>query len=149
MSTFLQTYYLWFKVLHVVAFTSWMAGMFYLPRLYVYHTRVAAGSEADRLFQVMEAKLLRIIMNPAMILTFIAGGLMVVANPAMMIGQGWMHAKIGLVVAMAGCHGYLAITRKRFAQGQNHYPERFFKILNEVPTVIFIIIVILAVTRPF
>lgn len=140
--------YLIAKSLHIISFTAWMAGMFYLPRLYVYHTQVPVGSDMDRLFQTMERRLLRVIINPAMIATFIFGFWLVYLTEA--YKQGWWHAKMLLVVAgLGGAHGMLAKYRKDFERGQNRKSEKFFRILNEVPTLLFIVIVLLAVLKPF
>lgn len=141
-------YYLWFKALHVISFISWMAAMFYLPRLYVYHTQVAVGSESDILLQTMERKLLRFIMNPAMIATLIFGVCLLAANTGV-LQQGWMHAKFTLLFGMFGFHGFLAKTRKDFMAGRNTRSERFYCLINEIPTVLMIAIVILAVVKPF
>ncbi len=140
--------YLWLKALHIISFTAWMAGMFYLPRLYVYHTTVAKDSEADLMLQTMERKLLRFIMNPAMILTFIFGVSMIVYDTGIM-KQGWVHAKIMLVLGMAGFHGYLAKTRKDFIAHDGIKSNKFYRVINEIPTLLLIGIVILAVVKPF
>jgi putative membrane protein len=141
--------YLTLKALHIISFTAWMAGMFYLPRLYVYHTQVATGSQADQLFQTMERRLLRAIINPAMIATFVFGGWMLHENPEL-LKQGWMHIKLTLVIlGLGGVHGMLSKYRKDFARGENRKSERFYRVLNEVPTVVFVIIVLLAVLKPF
>lgn len=148
MQDILFEYYLTLKALHIIAFTSWMAGMFYLPRLYVYHTTVKSGSEASEKYKIMERKLLRFIMNPAMIVTFIIGGLMLYANNDLLM-SGWMHAKLTCVFLMAGAHGYLSKVRKDFDQDKNTKSEKFFRYLNEVPTLLFIAIIFLAVLKPF
>lgn len=145
---FIAAHYLWFKALHIVAVISWMAGMLYLPRLYVYHASAAKGSELSETFKVMERRLLKFIMNPAMILTFVFGLLIIAANPAIM-QQGWIHAKILLVVGMAIIHMLYAKWRKDFARDENLRPAKFYKIWNEVPTLLMIIIVILVVVKPF
>jgi putative membrane protein len=144
----MQTPYLWLKALHIISFTAWMAGMFYLPRLYVYHVDAKRGGEADLMLQTMERRLLRFIMNPAMILTFIFG-ITLVANEPEVMKQGWIHAKLGLVVIMAGLHGYLAKIRKDFEHGRNVKTAKFYRLINEIPTLLLILIVILAVVKPF
>ncbi len=141
-------YYLLIKALHIIAFTSWMAGMFYLPRLFAYHVGAPKGSEMSETFKVMERRLLRIIINPAMIATFLFGGLMIAANPAIMQG-GWIHVKLSLVVLMTVCHGLFARWRKTFLRDENKRPAKFYKIWNEIPTVLMMAIVILAVMKPF
>jgi putative membrane protein len=136
--------------LHTVSFTSWMAGMFYLPRLYAYHAGVPVGSEMDRQFQVMERRLLKIIINPAMIATFAFGIWLVLLTGYGKPSSGyWLHAKLALVLAMSGLHGFFAATRKRFLRGENTSSPKFYKIINELVTVLFIAIVALAVFKPF
>lgn len=149
MTEFLNSYYLWIKALHVIAMVSWMAGLLYLPRLFVYHAEAEKGSELSETLKIMERKLLRVIMNPAMIVTFIAGLLLIAANPAIMQGAGWLHAKIALVLVLAGFHGYLAKTRKVFLADANTRGHRFYRKINEVPTVLMIVIVVLVIVRPF
>lgn len=139
--------YMWMKALHIIAFTAWMAGMFYLPRLFAYHTQAVAGGEADVMLQTMERRLLRIIMNPAMLIVFFLGIWLIIKTDAM--SQGWMHAKLTLVLIMAGLHGYFGKCRKDFEKGQNRLSAKTYKILNEVPTLLFVIIVLLAVLKPF
>ena len=139
--------YLWVRALHVVSFVAWMAGLFYLPRLYVYHTRKAAGSDAAETFAVMERKLLRIIMNPAMIATLASGGVLIWLTDTWV--AGWLHAKLLLIVALMVFHMALARWRTRFAEGRNAHSERFYRVMNEVPTVLLIGIVIFAVVKPF
>lgn len=144
----MHDYYLWFKALHIISMVAWMAGMLYLPRLYVYHVSVAVGSDQDKLFQVMERRLLRFIINPAMISTFIFGFLLVMVVGAENLGK-WFHAKMGLLLVMMFVHGLLARYRKVFERGQNTNSAKFYRILNEVPTVVMIIMIILAVVKPF
>ena len=144
----MDNFYLWLKAFHIISFTAWMAGMFYLPRLYVYHVNAKQNSEMDRTFQLMEQRLLRYIMSPAMIVTFIFGISLVVSSPDWM-KQGWLHAKIVLVLGMAGFHGYLAKIRQDFAGHRNLKEEKFYRRINEIPTVLLIFIVVLAVVKPF
>lgn len=148
MTAFLSEYYLWLKALHIILVVSWMAGLFYLPRLFVYHAEASAGSELSETFKVMERKLLRVIMNPAMIATWTFGILMVVAAPGL-LQQGWLHAKFTLVVLMTVFHHALALWRKKFLADQNTRSHKFYRKINEVPTVLLILIVILAVVKPF
>jgi len=148
MIIFLQSHYDWLRALHIIAVISWMAGMLYLPRLFVYHARARKGFEPSETFKIMERRLLKFIMNPAMVATFIFGGLMLWANPAL-FQEGWMHAKITLVLLMAGLHGYFAKTVKVFAKDANTRDDKFYRYLNEAPTVLMIIIVILVFIRPF
>ena len=134
------------KILHIVSVISWLAGLLYLPRIFVYHCQVAVGSESDRLFQLMEKRLLRYIMNPAMILVFIFGFYL-----ASEIGFEfvWLHIKITLVLCLAACHGFLSRCRKNFEKGENKRSQKFYRILNEVPTFLMIAIVALVILKPF
>lgn len=150
MTDFILTHYLWIKSLHVIAVIAWMAGMLYLPRLFVYHADAPKGGELSETLKIMERRLLRYIINPAMIATFLFGGLMLWANwEGLMLGAGWMHAKLLLVFLLAGVHGMLAKYRKIFARDDNTRPAKFYRILNEVPTVLMIVIVILVIVKPF
>lgn len=144
----IQTHYPWLKALHIIAVLCWMAGMLYLPRLFVYHAGAPKGGEASETFKIMERRLLKFIMTPAMVAAFLFGGLMIAANPALM-GQPWLHAKLALVFLMAGLHGYLAGAVKVFARDANRRSGRFYRYINEIPTVLMIFIVILAVVKPF
>ena len=144
----LVEYYAWIKALHVISVIAWMAAMLYLPRLYVYHCQVAAGSEADGLFKTMEVKLLRAILNPAMIAAWLFGILMLVANPAL-LSQPWMHVKLTAVVVLSGLHGFMARWRKDFVKGRNRHSERFYRVMNEVPAVLMVIVVIMVIVQPF
>ncbi len=139
--------YPWLKWIHISAMVAWMAGMFYLPRLYVYHTRAQPGSEMDETFKTMELKLLRIIMNPAMIVTWAAGLLLSLTPQAG--AAGWLHAKILLVLVLSGVHGMLSKYRKEFAAGTNKRPEKFYRMINEAPTILMLLIVALVVFKPF
>ncbi len=142
-------YYLLFKALHIISFISWLAGMLYLPRLYVYHTAADSGSEMDKTFQIMERRLLRYIINPAMIATFIFGGILAYISDAFAQGNGWMHIKLVLVLILAGFHGMCARWRKAFIRGENRHSAKFYRIANEVPTLLMVAIVLLAVMKPF
>lgn len=139
--------YLVIKALHIISVIAWMAGMLYLPRLYAYHAGVPVGSETSELFKVMERRLLRLIINPAMIATFVFGIILIVQTDAMQ--QGWFHAKLTLVILMSGIHGWLSVIRKKFERDENTKSPRFYKILNEVPSVLLIGIVFLVVLKPF
>ena len=140
-------YYLWLKAVHVIAVVAWMAGMLYLPRLFVYHAEVGPNTPQSETFKVMERRLLRLIINPAMIVVWITG--LWLAYEGHFFRDGWLHTKILLVVLMSAVHGFLAASMKRFAQDRNTRPARFYRILNEVPTVLLIGIVILVVVKPF
>ncbi|WP_394179094.1 protoporphyrinogen oxidase HemJ [Yoonia maritima] len=149
MLEFLSGYYDWIKAIHIMAVISWMAGMFYLPRLFVYHAeRAVVGSELDQTFQVMEEKLLRVIINPAMAVTWIAG-LTMLAMGAFDWGSVWAWAKIVSVILMSGFHGWLSKRRKEFAAGTNTRSGRVYRLANEVPTVLMVIIVVAVIVRPF
>ena len=123
--------------------------MLYLPRLYVYHADAPKGGELSETLKIMERRLLRYIMNPAMIVTWLLGLTMIVANSALMSGSGWIHAKLLLVVIMSGLHMAFAVWRKQFERDENVKSAKFFRIMNEAPTLLMIIIVILAVVKPF
>lgn len=148
MTDFLASAYPWLKALHVIAVIAWMAGMLYLPRLYVYHAQAAPGSEASETFKVMERRLLRAIVNPAMIATLLFGLLMLWASPGL-LSAGWFHGKILLLVGMFALHGFFSRWRKDFAADGNTRSARFYRVMNEVPTVLMIGIVLLAVAKPF
>lgn len=148
MQAFFFEYYNWLKAFHVIAVMAWMAGMLYLPRLFVYHAGAAKGSELSETLKVMERRLLRAIINPAMIASFLFGGLMIYAVPSLLEG-GWLHAKLGLLVVMTGIHGAFSKWRKAFARDENTHSAKFYRIWNEVPTLVLILIVILVVVKPF
>ena len=139
--------YPWIKALHIIAVVAWMAGILYLPRLFVYHAMQIPGSEVSETFKVMERRLLRYIMNPAMILSFLFGGWLIIINPVL-IEQSWMQYKIIVLVIMTGIHAALSRWRRFFAIDKNTFSPRFFKIINEVPTGLMIAIIILAVVKP-
>ncbi len=134
--------------LHILAVIAWMAGLLYLPRLFAYHTRAAVGSEMDETFKVMEAKLLRIIMNPAMIAVVLLGGCLVWFDGARILRAPWMMVKLAGVVFLLAWHHYLAVARKRLAAGRRERSERFWRMTNEAPFLAAIVIV-LAVTTKF
>jgi putative membrane protein len=147
MTEFLAPFYPWLKALHVISVIAWMAGIFYLPRLYVYHAESAPGSEKSETFKVMERRLLKAIMNPAMIATWVFG--ILVAFAGGWWTAPWLHAKLVLVLVMSGFHGWLARCRRDFAGDRNRYASRTYRIANEVPTLLMILIVILVVVKPF
>jgi putative membrane protein len=138
---------LWVKALHVISIIAWMAGMLYLPRLFVYHAESAKGSETSETFKVMERRLLKGIINPAMILVFLTGFTLVYLTEDWR--DGWWQAKFILVLGLAGLHGYFARCVRAFAEDANKRTARFYRILNEAPTVLMILIVVLAVVKPF
>jgi putative membrane protein len=144
--------YEWIKAFHIIAVIAWMAGMFYLPRLFVYHCAAENGSVQSETFKVMERRLLRVIINPAMIATILLGLWLSWLGPNSRYGwfaSGWLQAKILLVVALLALHGMLARWVKDFAADRNTHSEKFYRIINEVPTILVIAIVILAVVKPF
>ncbi len=141
-----MTLYLIIKSLHIIAVISWMAGMLYLPRLFVYH--VSASAESGEMLKVMERRLYKFIMNPAMMLTWIFGALLIWQTPGYM-AQGWLHAKFSLVLIMTYIHHYYGRRLKDFANGTNTRTAKFYKILNEIPTVLMIGIVFLVVFKGF
>jgi len=139
--------YSWLLALHIIAFVAWMAGMLYLPRLYVYHAGAKAGSELSKTFKVMERRLLRGIINPAMIATWILG--LLLAWQGHRWAEGWFHAKLGLLLAMQLVHAAYARWRRHFAADANRHSANFYRLMNEVPTLLLIAIVLLAVLKPF
>jgi protoporphyrinogen IX oxidase len=139
--------YPWILAVHIMAVISWMAGQLYLPRLFVYHCGAEIGSVQSETFKVMERRLLRQIMNPAMVVTWLAGLWMIWAGG--WIHAGWLHAKLVLVVVMSGLHGMSARYVRDFAADRNRRSHVFYRVFNEAPTLLMVIIVILAVVKPF
>jgi putative membrane protein len=139
--------YPWIKVLHILALISWMAGMLYLPRLFVYHVEAPQGSAQARTFAVMEARLMRAIMLPAMLITWASG--LTLAVRGGFLHEGWFQAKFALVIGLGALHGYFAKVRKDLAEETNRHGSRFFRIVNEVPAILMVGIVILVVFKPF
>lgn len=147
---FLITLYPWTKSLHVISVIAWMAGLFYLPRLYVYHTEsVGAGTETDVLFQTMERKLLKLIMNPAMIASWVFGLCLVLTPGIVDWGAAWAWLKAGSVLGMTWFHMWCGARRKDFAGGSNTRSGRDYRLMNEVPTALMIVIVVSVIARPF
>lgn len=140
-------YYDWIKAFHVVAVIAWMAGMLYLPRLFVYHADAKIGSDKSETFKVMERRLLRAIINPAMGVAWVLG--LWLAWKGFGFSGGWLHAKIAAVVALSGLHGYLSGAVRKFSEDRNTRTARHWRIVNEVPTVLMIAIVVLVVVKPF
>ena len=139
--------YEWLKALHVIAVLAWMAGMLYLPRLYVYHAAAKPGSELSETLKVMERRLLRAIINPAMIVAWLLG--LWLAYDSEFFRSGWFHAKFVLVLALSALHGVLARAVKDFAADRNRRSQRFYRVINEIPAVLMIFIVILVIVKPF
>jgi putative membrane protein len=144
----MEEYFLWYKAIHVISVISWMAGILYMPRLFVYHTRAKKGSEMDKTFQVMERKLLRFIMNPAMISSYVFGLLTAYIYGFVALGM-WFHLKMFAILLMTIFHGFLAKWRKDFEKGKNIHSEKFYRMANEIPTILMIISVLLVIIKPF
>ena len=150
MTDFLAYMYPWTKSLHIMSVMAWMAGLFYLPRLFVHHTeRVTVGGDTDGLFQMMEMKLLRLIMNPAMIATWIFGLCLVFTPGVVDWGAIWPYTKMVSVLAMTWFHHWLGLRRKEFVAGTNSRSGRDYRIMNELPTVLMVVIVVSVIARPF
>ena len=142
--------YLWIKALHVVAVISWMAGLLYLPRLFVYHCDAVAGSAASETFKVMERRLMAAIMTPAMLASWALGlGLIAVLGLEVFRDGYWLMVKVGLVIVLTGAHLLMIRHLQDFARDRNRRSQRYFRILNEVPTVLMIAIVVMVIVRPF
>jgi protoporphyrinogen IX oxidase len=147
MTMFLSNHIDWIKAFHVISVIAWMSGMFYLPRLFVYHTETKPGSAESERFKVMEQRLLKIIVNPAMIATWVFGLTLAILTEA--YKEHWLQAKFALVVIMSGLHGYFVGRVRAFAQDRNDKPARFYRILNEIPPLLMVFIVILVIVQPF
>ena len=148
MTDFLFIAYPWIKALHIMAVISWMAGLFYLPRVMGYHVeRAETGDVLDVTFQVMESKLLRVIMNPAMIATWFFGGLLVVTPGIVDWAMVWPWLKGGSVLIMTWFHHWLSLRRKDFEMGQNSLTGRQYRLMNEVPTILMIVIVLSVIIK--
>jgi len=144
--------YQWIKAFHIIAVIAWMAGMLYLPRLFVYHCAAEKGSVQSETFKVMERRLLRAIINPAMVATWVFGLWLAWLGSDSRYGwfaSGWFQAKLVLVLALSAVHGMLAQWRNDFVQDCNRHSQRFYRIINELPTILMIGIVLLAVLKPF
>lgn len=144
----LVPYFLYIKSFHVISVIAWMAGLLYLPRLFVYHCEVAPGSEMSERFKVMERRLLRQIINPAMIATWFFGILLVLTPGAIDWSAPWWHVKLTAVLLMSGFHGAASKWRRQFLEDRNTKSQRFYRIANEVPTLLMIIIVIMVIAQP-
>jgi putative membrane protein len=139
--------YEWVKALHIIAVVSWMAGMLYLPRLFVYHCEAEVGSKQSETFKLMERRLLKAIINPAMIVTWLAG--LYLAGSGHWFSAGWLQAKLALVIVLSAVHGFFSRGVKDFAADRNTRGQKFYRIINEIPTALMIGIVILVVVKPF
>ena len=143
----ISDFYLWIKTLHIIAVIAWMAGLLYLPRLFVYHTQVAVGSETSELFKVMERRLMHAITIPAATVAWVMGLLMV--SHIGLVGNGWLHGKLLLVVILTGVTHVFERWRKDFLFDRNTRSTKFYRIANEVPTLLMIVIVLLVTVKPF
>ena len=144
----MEDYFIWYKTIHVISVISWMAAIFYLPRLFVYHSKVELGSEMDKTFQIMERRLLKIIMTPAMLLTYIFGLLTSYVYGVVALGV-WFHIKMLAVLGLTIMHGFCAKWVKDFAKGENNHSEKFYRMANEVPTILMILAVTMVIVKPF
>jgi protoporphyrinogen IX oxidase len=143
----MDDFYLWIKAIHVIAIISWMAGLLYLPRLFVYHVDATTGSEQSETFKIMERRLLRAIMTPAMIVAWVSGGFLVYSSGLYV--EGWFITKFLFVLGMSGLHDAMGRWRKAFERDENVKSSKFFRMVNEGPTVLMIGIVILVIVKPF
>ena len=142
--------YLYLKAFHIISVIAWMAGMLYLPRLFVYHCEAEPGSKQSETFKVMERRLLKAIINPAMIATFVFGLAMIwLMGWDAFRAAHWLHVKLALVLVMSALHGFFARLVKQFAADKNRHSQKFYRVLNEIPTLLLIAIVLLAVVKPF
>lgn len=148
MAEFLLGIYPWIKSLHLIMVIAWMAGMMYLPRLFVYHHQAKKGGEAEGYFVQMERRLLKGIINPSMIAVWLLGVAMLIANPAI-LAAGWFHLKFAAVLLISGVHGYYASARRKFEAGERPRTEKFWRIMNEVPFLAMIVIVVMVIVKPF
>ena len=149
MTGWLAGAHLWIKALHVIAAIAWMAGMLYLPRLFVYHCGAEPGSRAAEMLKVMERRLLNAIITPAMVVTLVSGLLLAISPGIVDWSSGWPYAKLALLLGMFTHYGASIRWRRAFAQERNDHSARFYRIANEVPTVLLVGIVILVVVKPF
>ena len=147
--TWLLPAYPWIKALHIISVVAWMAGLLYLPRLFVYHAETRAGSEVAETFKVMERRLLRGIMNPAMIAVYVFGILLALTPGIVDWRVGWIYVKLAGVAALTVVHHRLARWRKDFAADANRHPAKLYRIFNEVPTLLLILIVVMVAVKPF
>jgi protoporphyrinogen IX oxidase len=149
MMTELSHFYLWIKAFHIISVICWMAALFYLPRLFVYHSQTTVGSDMSSQFLIMEERLIRIIMNPAMILTYIFGILLLITPGIVNWHQGWIHVKLTMVLLLSGLHGLAIRWYKDFKNDSRNISHVYFRVANEIPVVIMVVIVIMVVVKPF
>ena len=141
--------YLWIKVLHVISVIAWMAGLLYLPRLYVYHVDAEPGSDKSETFKIMERRLMRGILNPSMMASVIFGLIMVYDSSPAIWQAGWFHAKLTAVIAMLVMHVFCGKWRRAFAEDRNTHSGRFYRFMNEVPAVLMVVLVLMVIVQPF
>jgi putative membrane protein len=141
--------YLGVKALHVIAVISWMAGLLYLPRLFVYHAQQPAHSPTGAVFTIMEGRLMTFIMRPAAVVTILSGGYLIGLPGVVNWSMGWMPVKLVAVLGLLGAHGAMEVWAKKFARGENTHSQRFYRIINEVPTLLMIVIVVMVIAKPF
>lgn len=141
--------YPWTKALHLISVIAWLAGMFYLPRLYAYHVDADPGSRQSETFKVMERRLLRAIINPAMIASFVFGGALLATPGVVDWSQGWIWVKLACVLALGALHGEYSRWRRDFAADRNRRSARFYRIANEIPTLLMVVIVVMVIVKPF
>ena len=141
--------YEWLLAFHVISVIAWMAALLYLPRLFVYHAKAAAGSDTSETFKIMERRLLRMIMNPAMIASYVFGILMMLAPGRIDWSAGWVWVKAAMIVGLTVLHHLYGLWRKDFLADRNRRSAGFYKVLNEAPTILMIVLVIMVVVRPF
>jgi putative membrane protein len=145
---FFTNHYLAFKACHIISIICWMSGLLYLPRLFVYHASVDPMSEMSQIFKTMERRLLKYIMTPALIFSFGFGFFLILSMDGV-YKEGWLHLKVLIVLMLCGFHGFLVRCYKDFERGKNAHTPNFFKIINEIPTFLMIVIVVLVVIKPF
>ena len=145
----LADYQEWIRALHIISAIAWMAGMLYLPRLYVYHCELEPGSPTSEMFKTMERRLLRRIVDPAMVATFLFGLLLLLTPGVVDWSAGWIWVKLAMILALAALHGLYARWRRAFAEDRDRHPPRVYRIANEAPALLMAIIVVMAVVRPF
>ncbi len=144
-----STAFVWIKALHIISVMAWMAGLLYLPRLFIYHCDAEPGSDKSETFKIMERRLLRAIMNPAMVVSLIFGGLLLANLDIDSWTDGWLHSKLLCVLLLLGMHGMMNRWWRDFENDSNQRPAKFYRVMNEVPTALMICIVIFAVVKPF
>ncbi len=149
MEAFLSEGYLLLRALHIISIIAWMAGLLYLPRLFVYHAEMEGGSAQSETFKVMERRLLRAIMNPALAVSLVTGGLLIASLGGDAWASGWLYAKLVCVLGLFAMHGLMARWRRDFAGDRNERSQKFYRVANELPMVLMIVIVVFAVVKPF